>query len=182
MVRPGIGLNDLVARPPTRITIVCSGNICRSPMAEVILRQLLADAGRDDVLVTSGGLGGWHVGDGADPRAVRMLRDHGYDGAAHRARQFERHWFADHDLVLAADRGHLRALQAMARTDAEAGKVRLLRSFDPQAAAVGHDEVDDPYYGSRADFEQCLLDVQAACRGVVDYVTGAGPAREGPGH
>ncbi|MEI2731960.1 MAG: low molecular weight protein-tyrosine-phosphatase [Dermatophilaceae bacterium] len=164
----------MTAARPARITVVCSGNICRSPMAEVILRQLLAETGRGDVIVTSGGLGGWHVGDGADPRAVRMLRDHGYDGAAHRARQFRQDWFADHDLVLAADRGHLRALQAMARTEADLGKVRLLRSFDPRSAATGQDEVEDPYYGSRADFEQCLLDVEAACRGVVAYVTGNG--------
>lgn len=168
-------MNVPVASPPMRITVVCSGNICRSPMGEVILRSLLLEQGRDDVVVTSGGVGGWHVGEGADPRTVRILREHGYDGAAHRARQFTPRWFDDHDLVLAADRGHWRALRRMARTQADAAKVRLLREFDPVAARSGLDEVADPYYGGRAEFEQCLREVEAACRGVVAHVTRAGP-------
>lgn len=171
----GFGLNTLVAAP-TRITVVCSGNICRSPMAEVVLRHLLAKAGRPDVLVTSGGIGGWHVGEGADPRTVRVLHDFGYDGAAHRAQQFRPRWFGAHDLVLAADRGHLRALQQLAPTEADAAKVRLLRSFDPASALRGEDEVADPYYGGREDFEECLRQVEAACRGVVGHVQGEGGA------
>jgi protein-tyrosine phosphatase len=155
---------------PLRVSMVCSGNICRSPMAEVILRHLLDEAGVAGVEVESCGIGGWHVGDGADPRTVTMLRRHGYDGSAHRASQFDPRSFADLDLVLAADRGHLRALQRAAGSEADRAKVRLLREFDPQAVAAGTLEVDDPWYGGTADFERCLLEVEAACRGLLDVL------------
>lgn len=168
-----------VADPPTRITVVCSGNICRSPMAEAVLRRLLQVAGRPDVVVTSGGIGGWHVGEGADRRTVRVLAAHGYDAGAHRARQFTAGWFAYHDLVLAADRGHRHALRRLAPSASEAAKVRLLREFDPVAVRQGQDEVADPYYGGSADFEQCLREVEAACRGVVRHVQGRGAFDEG---
>ena len=85
-----------------RICFVCSGNICRSPMAEVVLRQLAADAGLADRLtISSAGTGDWHVGEQADPRAVEALTTHGYNGSTHRARQFDPAWFADLDLVVA---------------------------------------------------------------------------------
>ena len=71
-----------------RVEIVCPGNICRSPIGEVVLRAKLAEAGIDDVVVTSSGTGGWHAGDPMDPRAAAALRRRGYDGSAHRAQQF----------------------------------------------------------------------------------------------
>ena len=71
------------------IDFVCTGNICRSPMAEVIVRDKLAEEGlADAVTVTSSGIGGWHVGQKADERARAELAAHGYDGEAHRAQQF----------------------------------------------------------------------------------------------
>lgn len=148
--------------------MVCTGNICRSPMADVILRHLLADAGIDDVEVSSSGMGGWHVGEGADRRTVSTLARHGYDGARHIASQFNPRDFERYDLVLAADRGHQRALHRAARTDADRAKVRLLREFDPAAVAAGTLEVDDPWYGVTADFERCLREVEAACRGLIE--------------
>src|SRR3954454_21966139 len=94
--------------PPTlpgstyRVCFVCSGNICRSPIAEVVMRRLVEDEGLAGVVeVDSAGTGAWHEGDGADPRAVAVLDGSGYDGSAHRARAFEADWFADIDLVLA---------------------------------------------------------------------------------
>jgi len=137
-------------------------------MGEIIVRALLAEARLDGhVVVDSAGTGGWHEGDGADPRTIRALREHGYDGAAHVARQFSPQWFAERDLILAADSGHVRALRRMAPTAADAQRVRLLREFDPAAVAAGTLEVDDPWYGDGADFERCLLEVEAACRGLV---------------
>jgi protein-tyrosine phosphatase len=159
------------AMPPYRIVFVCSGNICRSPMADVIARSLLAKAGLElDVEVDSAGTGDWHVGDGADRRAVRALAEHGYDGSAHRAREFDRAWFAERDLVLVADRGHERQLRAWAPDEAARAKIRLLREFDPQAVADGTLEVDDPWYGDQADFERCLVEVERACAGLVDWL------------
>jgi protein-tyrosine phosphatase len=156
---------------PYRVLFVCSGNICRSPMAEVVARSMLADAGLTDrVEVDSAGTGGWHVGEGADRRTVRALADHGYDGSGHRAREFEPDWFAERDLILVADRGHARELRAWAPDEPARDKIRLLRSFDPDAVAAGTEEVDDPWYGGAADFERCLAEVEQACSGLVTWL------------
>jgi protein-tyrosine phosphatase len=158
-------------QPPYRIVFVCSGNICRSPMAEVIMRAKLAEAGlAEQVQVDSAGTGGWHVGQGADRRTLVALSGHGYDGRRHRAREFDREWYAERDLVIAADRGHERELRSWAPDDEARAKVRLLRSFDPAAVAAGTLEVDDPWYGDAADFERCLVEVERACAGLVDWL------------
>ncbi|MEU0964354.1 low molecular weight protein-tyrosine-phosphatase [Streptomyces sp. NPDC005917] len=143
-----------------RVCFVCTGNICRSPMAESVFRSRIAEAGLDDrVEADSAGTGGWHEGDDADPRTVRVLREHGYD-SEHTARQFQASWFARLDLVLAFDAGHLKALRRLAPTEQDARKVRLLRSYDP---AAGDDlDVPDPYYGGLDGFEECLGMVEAA--------------------
>ena len=157
--------------PAYRVCFVCSGNICRSPMGEVILRSMLQRAGlRDRVLVDSAGTGGWHEGDAADPRTVQALRDHGYDGADHRAHEFRREWFSDRDLIVVADQGHLQDLRRWAPDALASAKVRLLREFDPAAVASGTLEVDDPYYGGAGDFDRCLTVVERACRGLVEYL------------
>jgi protein-tyrosine phosphatase len=118
-----------------RVCFVCTGNICRSPSAEVVLRRLLAEAGLDgQVTVDSAGLGDWHVGEGADRRTVAALSRRGYDARQHCARQFRAADFAERDLVVALDAGHLRELRALAPTAADRDKVRLLRSYDPEAA------------------------------------------------
>jgi protein-tyrosine phosphatase len=153
---------------PYRVVFVCLGNICRSPMAEAVLRSLVADAGLDDrVEVSSAGTGDWHIGESADARALTALSRHGYDGAGHRARQFGRDWFDEHDLVVALDRHNAATLRRMAPAGA-AGKVRLLRSFDP--AATGPD-VPDPYYGDDAAFDSVLAMVETACRALLAEVT-----------
>jgi protein-tyrosine phosphatase len=156
---------------PLHVTVVCTGNICRSPMAEVILRDLLEDAGLgDDVTVDSAGTTRWEVGNPMDRRAVRELRRRGYDGTAHVARQFEPGWIPETDLILAADAGHASVLRRWARTPADAAKVHLLREFDPEAVAAGTLEVDDPWYGDEEDFVRCFTEVEAACRGVAAWV------------
>lgn len=153
------------------VTFVCTGNICRSPMGHVILEQMLADEGlADRVRVTSSGTGDWHVGDPADPRTVDALAAHGYDGTAHRARAFDPTEFADLDLVLALDRGHVRELRRLAPNDEDRAKIRLVREFDPDAVAGGHLETADPYYGDPEHFDRCFRDVEAACRGVLVHV------------
>ena len=157
---------------PYRIVVVCTGNICRSPMAEVIASSMLATAGLDgQVSVDSGGTGGWHVGDGADRRAVRALAEHGYDGSRHRAREFDPAWFAERDLILVADRGHERELRSWAPDDDARAKIALLRTYDEAAVAAGTLEVDDPWYGGPADFERCLVEVERACAGLVDWLS-----------
>jgi protein-tyrosine phosphatase len=149
-----------------RICFVCSGNICRSPTAEIVTRRLAAEAGLAElVAVDSAGTGDWHVGDDADPRALGALAQRGYDPAGHCARQFQADDFAERELVIALDRGHYRELRMLAPTAEDAAKVRLLRSFDP---AAGDDlEVPDPYYGGADGFAHVLDLVEAACRGLL---------------
>ncbi|MFD9187799.1 low molecular weight protein-tyrosine-phosphatase [Streptomyces phaeochromogenes] len=157
---------------PYRVCFVCTGNICRSPMAESVFRARVAEAGLEDLVeVDSAGTGGWHEGDGADPRTVSVLEAGGYEGG-HAARQFHADWFARLDLVIALDAGHLRALRRLAPTEADAEKVRLLRSYDPAVtSASGADlDVPDPYYGGLDGFEECLEMVEAASPGLLAAV------------
>ncbi|MET8827593.1 low molecular weight protein-tyrosine-phosphatase [Streptomyces sp. NPDC004610] len=151
-----------------RVCFVCTGNICRSPMAESVFRARVADAGLEDrVVVDSAGTGGWHEGDPADPRTVAVLEAHGYD-AGHSARQFQASWFAGLDLVVALDSGHLKVLRRLAPSERDAAKVRLLRAYDP--AADDDLDVPDPYYGGMEGFEECLEMVEAASEGLLAAV------------
>jgi protein-tyrosine phosphatase len=155
-----------------RVCFVCSGNICRSPMAECVLRGMARAAGCESALtVDSAGTGAWHAGEGADRGAVRALTRRGYECHRHLARQFQPSWFAARDLVVALDRGHERELRAMASSSEAAAKVRLLRSFDPAAGADL--DVPDPYYGGPGDFDYCLDLIEAACPSVLAHVAGA---------
>jgi protein-tyrosine phosphatase len=154
---------------PYRVTFVCTGNICRSPMAETILRAHAAEQDLD-IEVDSSGLGPWHVGEPADERTVATLRQAGFR-SAHIARQFEPGWFDRYDLIVALDAGHLAGLRRMAPDGAAAAKVRLLREFDP-AAGAGDDDLDvpDPYYGGADGFAEVLEIIEAAMPGLLDEV------------
>ena len=159
---------------PYRVTVVCTGNICRSPMGEFVLRERFAEAGLGDrVVVDSAGTHSWEVGNPADPRTLAVLARNGHDdfgGRDHVARRFERSWFDDVDLVLAADAGHLRELTGLARTDVQRAKVRMFRSFDPVAAGDEDLEMDDPWYGDDTAFDRTYAEVVAAADGVVEHV------------
>ncbi|NUK08062.1 low molecular weight phosphotyrosine protein phosphatase [Streptomyces lunaelactis] len=151
-----------------RVCFVCTGNICRSPMAESVFRARVAEAGLDDVVeVDSAGTGGWHEGDGADRRTVAVLEANGYE-SGHSARQFRADWFPLLDLVIALDEGHVRELRRLAPSAEDAAKVRLLRAYDP--GAVGDVDVPDPYYGGMDGFEECLEMVESASEGLLAAV------------
>ena len=114
---------------PYRVAVVCLGNICRSPMADVVLTDRLEAAGLSaDVEVVSAGTGGWHVGGGMDERAARLLERHGYDPTRHRAQQFGADWFERCDLVLAMDAQNHRDLAGLGPAE----RVRMFRDFDPR--------------------------------------------------
>ncbi|GAA1907760.1 low molecular weight protein-tyrosine-phosphatase [Nocardioides lentus] len=141
------------------MAVVCLGNICRSPIAGVVLRDRVAGAGLADVVtVTSGGTGGWHVGGEMDARAAATLDAAGYDAddvAGHRARQYDAGWAAEADLVLAMDAGNLAEVRrrAEAAGTAEPGRLRLFRDLDDVDPGA---DVPDPYYGGDDGFEEVL--------------------------
>lgn len=139
------------------ILFVCTGNICRSPTAEAVLRHL-ARKECIDLRIESAGLGDWHVGDPPDERAQQHARNRGYDLSAQRARQVRPRDFEEFDLILAMDRGHLHALERMAPPGHRA-KIRLF--------AAGQD-VPDPYDGGPEGFEHVLDLVEARCRALID--------------
>ena len=151
-----------------RLLFVCMGNICRSPTAEAVMRDLVAQAGLDHaVTIDSAGTGGWHAGDPPDPRSVAAAARRGIlvGGAA---RQVTVADFDAFDLLLAMDRANARELRARAPHAGASSKVRLLREFD--RAGAGDLEVPDPYYGGGDGFDHVLDLVEAACRGLLDDV------------
>jgi protein-tyrosine phosphatase len=143
------------------ISFVCTGNICRSPMAAAVIREHLREAGLDHVQVTSAGTGSWHVGEPADRRAAATLKQHGYPTEHIAAQVGPEH--LDADLVIALDRGHARELRALIGDDE---RIRLLRDFDPEA---DDDEVPDPYYGADDGFAEVLAMIEAAAPGLVRW-------------
>lgn len=154
-----------MTRPdPFRIIFVCTGNICRSPMAEVVLRALAHQRGLGSrVVSSSAGTGDWHLGERADDRTLQSLERHGYDGSQHRARQFSAASFAENDLIVALDRTHERILRAWARSEDDEGKVTLLRAYDPLASSM---DVPDPYYAGPEMFDSVLTMIETATRGL----------------
>ncbi|NLU82838.1 low molecular weight protein-tyrosine-phosphatase [Rhodococcus sp. HNM0569] len=148
---------------PIHVSFVCTGNICRSPMAANIVAHALRDEGlADAVRVTSAGTDGWHVGEPADERAAAVLARHGYPTDHRAARVAAEHLAADLLVPLAI--GHDRQL---AHLGVPNERRRLLRSFDPDADT---DSVADPYYGDLDDFETVRREVEAALPGLVEWI------------
>ena len=157
---------------PVRVCFVCSGNICRSPTAELVLTRLAAQAGCSELLtVDSAGTGDWHAGDDMDPRTRRTLVHAGYDVPVHCARQFQAADFGDRDLIVALDAGHFHALWLLANktTDVSAARAKLvlLRAFDAQWQVGDDTDVPDPYYGGAAGFRDVLALVERSCAGLL---------------
>ncbi|MDT9592819.1 low molecular weight protein-tyrosine-phosphatase [Nocardioides zeae] len=155
--RPGHG------RPGAayRIAVVCLGNICRSPVADVVIEDRLAAAGLDDrVGVESFGTGGWHVGGPMDPRSAEVLTGGGYDATRHRARQYAREHSADLDLVLGMDAANVADLAPLVDDPA-----RLLRFRDLDPAGRG--DVPDPYHGGADGFADTLATVERTADALV---------------
>jgi len=147
-----------------RLLFVCTGNICRSPTSEAVMRGVLRDAGLEDAVeVESAGTGPWHVGKPPDARATAAARERGVTLAG-LARQIAPDDFAAFDLILAADAENLADLRAVVPPGARA-RIHRLREFDPAAGADL--DVPDPYYGADDGFEVVLDHVEAACRGLL---------------
>jgi protein-tyrosine phosphatase len=155
------------AAPQASLLFVCLGNICRSPTAEGVMRSLLAQGGLESAVeLDSAGTGSWHAGEPPDARASAAASQRGIELGGH-ARQVRREDFEHFDLILAMDASNARDLRAVARDDAQAAKVRLLREFDEHAVVAGTLDVPDPYYGGGDGFERVLDLVQRACEGLL---------------
>ena len=150
---------------PLSILVVCTGNICRSPTAEGVLRAAAERRGLA-VRVASAGTHDYHVGEAPDPRAVKHASRRGYDLSALRASQVQPADFSRHDYILAMDRGHLRLLRAIAPAGARA-QVGLF--LDASASWKGED-VPDPYYGGPEGFERVLDMVEEAAEHWLDRI------------
>jgi protein-tyrosine phosphatase len=144
-----------------RVAVVCLGNICRSPMAEVVLTSLVDQAGLGDrVEVASAGTGDWHVGHPMDRRAAALLTSHGYDAGGHRAQQFDRRWHEEYDVVLAMDAANHADLATLAEEiTGDRERLRMFRDFDP-LAGEGDRDVPDPWFGGDEGFEEVLAIVR----------------------
>jgi protein-tyrosine phosphatase len=147
----------MMVRVPTRVLFVCLGNICRSPIAEAVMRSLVAEQGlQAQIEVDSAGTGDWHVGQRPDARAREAAARRGF-AVTGRARQVSRRDFVTYDLLLAMDSQNLQDLQRIAPPGTEQ-KVRMLAAVD----------VPDPFYGPDGGFETVLDIVTAGCAALLD--------------
>ena len=150
---------------PTRLLMVCLGNICRSPTAEGVVRARIEAAGLGDVVeVDSAGTGDWHIGCSPDHRAIATAAAHGVDIAGLRGRQLSSRDFVAFDWLLCADRDNLRNVRALAPDAAARDKAVLLLDW---AGVEPDGEVPDPYTGGPEHFEQVWELLERAADGVV---------------
>lgn len=155
-----------------RILFVCTGNICRSPTAEGIVRQMLKEAGLgDSIVVDSAGTYDGHAGETPDTRARMAARARGWSLDGLVARAFEPEDFADFDLILGMDRGHVRQLRAMAPMD-QRERVRLFLDFSDDHQGQ---DVPDPYGREADDYRRALDLIEAGSRALVDKLAAERP-------
>ncbi|PUA29866.1 MAG: phosphotyrosine protein phosphatase [Cellvibrio sp. 79] len=151
----------------TKVLFVCLGNICRSPTADGIFREIIKREKLDQkILVDSAGTGDWHIGKAPDSRTVAAAKKRGYDLSVLRARQVITADFDEFDYVLAMDNSNLRDLHSLRPTN-YAGHLGLFLDFGSRKT---HREVPDPYYGGHDGFELVLDLVEEAAEGLLAHI------------
>lgn len=151
-------------RPRFQILFVCLGNICRSPAAEIILRQQVADAGRsDEFQIDSAGTIGFHQGSPPDPRMSEALERHGFTVSG-RSRQIDASDLQSFDLIVTMDESNLNAVRDLDPEGTFHGKIRpfvgFCRTFDDL-------RVPDPYYGGQRGFDHVIGLLKDGCQGIL---------------
>ncbi len=141
----------------TRILMVCLGNICRSPLAEGILKSKIEAS---KVLVDSAGTGHWHVGDEPDKRSISVGKKYNIDITQQRGRQFSIKDFDDFDIIYVMDNSNKENVLALAQTDSHKEKVRLILDEIFPGENV---DVPDPYFGGDSGFENVFKMLDEAC-------------------
>ncbi len=145
-----------------KILMVCLGNICRSPMAEGMMKHQLSQRGLN-VMVDSAGTGGWHAGENPDPRAIKTMQQHGIDISKLVARQFKKNDFDQFDLILVMDESNEMDVLKLTNSESHHKKVKLILKY----TSTSDLSVPDPWYGGMDGFEKVYHMLYAACDGVI---------------
>lgn len=147
-----------------RILFVCHGNICRSPMAEFVMKDLVRKAGGDErFFIASAATSTEEIGNPVYPPARRKLEEHGIGCAGKTARQMTAADYREYDLLIGMDSANLRNMRRICGGDPE-GKIRLLMDFTDRPG-----DVADPWY--TGDFETTWRDISAGCRGLLEWLS-----------
>ncbi|GJL77070.1 MAG: protein-tyrosine-phosphatase [Nitrospinaceae bacterium] len=150
------------------VCFVCLGNICRSPLAQGVFEKLVAKEGLDDkILISSAGTGNWHIGSPPDERMQKTANKYNVQLNS-RGQQFQTSDFKQLDLILAMDHSNLMALEQISPDPKQTEKLRLFRSFDPEAN--GDLDVPDPYYGGGKGFEIVYQIVERTCPIILEFL------------
>lgn len=150
---------------PTKILMVCLGNICRSPLAEGILKSKLS---KNDFIVDSAGTGGWHAGEKPDKRSIAIAKQKGLDISQQKARQFSAKDFKKFDYIYAMDMSNYKNILSLAENEADKTKVTLILNELFPGENV---EVPDPYYGGADGFENVYNMLDKACDVIAEKLT-----------
>jgi protein-tyrosine phosphatase len=157
-----------------KVLFVCTGNICRSPLAEGLLRHLAAEAGLGHAITAdSAATHDYEVGDPPDRRAIASAKRRGIDISDQRARQMDASDFEIFDLVIALDRGHRAILRRLAPPEARE-RIRLLMEFAPGEAPGNELDVPDPYYGDAEGFDPVRDKIERGVKGLLAYLSESG--------
>jgi protein-tyrosine phosphatase len=149
------------------VLMVCLGNICRSPLAEGILRDKIKHLNLD-AHVDSAGTGNYHAGEPADPRSIEVAKKNHININSHTARQFQAEDFDKYDLIYAMDSSNYNNIIKLARTDEDRSKVMLLMDELMPGEKI---DVPDPYFGGRHGFDRVYEMIDRACDKVTDRLT-----------
>ena len=144
------------------VLFVCTGNICRSPLAEGIFRHLAENAGRTDIVIDSAGIGGWHEGEAPDPRSRAIAKQHGIDLSGQRARQIVADDFQRFSRILGMDASNMASLKRFASHQTEAD-VALFMDY----TLSRRQDVPDPYYGGADGFQTVYNMLLAGCQSLL---------------
>lgn len=158
----GVDMNKI------KVLFVCSGNICRSPLAHRLFEKIIDERGLGDKFeVDSCGTGAWHVGENADARMRDTAKQHGWKLET-RARGF-RMSDLDFDYIIAMDRSHVHYLKSQMRNTGIKKEVHLMREYDSQASSHNMD-VPDPYYGGSCGFQQVYDMIDRSCKALLKSI------------
>lgn len=149
------------------VLFVCLGNICRSPLAEGIFKELIKNKGLESFITCdSAGTAGYHIGETPDPRSIDIARQHQIQ-LDHLGRQFDEQDFSDFDYILAMDANNLRNIKQVNQFESFSGQLELMRNYDTLGK---NEDVPDPYYGGKDGFKHVYDMLLRSCEGLLSDI------------